>query len=213
MHYELYKIRNIRFRNRLRCDACGKVFKSEDYLNKHLTTKHFNLINNNNNNEDKICTAKFCSFLHCAKNEETRMDMHKHHNHPQTERGRQFCKSTLSQCFPLESVAKKQYEFLVNYYCFGIYPAEGKKSTFSFGLKLLAWFILVLFLLWYLINSMCTKAIKGKSTLNISPSKNKLENKTQFTPPSSSFGNSFLRKRSTPTNSSPSNNNNNNSVV
>lgn len=141
------------------CQLCGKSFKNEFYMDKHLTLKHHDVVNHN----ATICLADFCPIFGCSyhrtKESTTRkrdvaIDDKKSFNviEPCTEESlatrKHQCEQLLSSCFPSQSVAASLNAFFKSQVCESISCVNGifksplfdsQSSDWSLVFEVLRW--------------------------------------------------------------------------
>jgi len=113
---EMHK-KEARYQN-WRCIYCNKVFKSEEYLEKHFENRHPSTIRKNG-----VCLADYCDVLECDLHDLLIGDGYepaKMYCNPKTmERRRHRCHSILDKCFPphVSEVSNHLHHRFEDLYC------------------------------------------------------------------------------------------------
>ncbi|KAM7274583.1 hypothetical protein ACFE04_016449 [Oxalis oulophora] len=103
--------------NEWKCGYCMKAFRAEIFLDQHLHTRHYDLLNVSHSK----CLADLCGALHCdyttsSKKRKTKC------NEATTAKNRHLCESLADNCFPIKkgpsaSRLHEKSNFTVPFYC------------------------------------------------------------------------------------------------
>ena len=90
----------------VKCAFCGKSFKNQHYMDRHMDLKHEDKLLNN----ATVCLADYCDVLHCQSNAPVacREDDVKH--------SQLRCRALFDRCFPMEA-DKRLHDFYLHHYC------------------------------------------------------------------------------------------------
>jgi hypothetical protein len=136
----------------VKCAFCGKNFKNEFYMDRHMDLKHGDQLLSN----ATVCLADYCDVLHCQSKTHVacREDDVKH--------SQLRCRALFDRCFPLEA-NKRLHDVFLHHYCDNLScrGAGGMKrtplsqlygspgNTSSSGGRVVAVSVLVVFLIFY----------------------------------------------------------------
>eukprot|EP00873_Tetraselmis_striata_P008594 jgi/Tetstr1/428858/TSEL_018845.t1 len=98
-----------------RCDYCGKLFKAEEYLDKHMDNRHSNMT------QGTVCLAEYVDLLHGHDFHDGLRSLRHQSVHNCTvsvmDKRAMHCQNMFSKCFPLElgdGAARLQDYFVTN---------------------------------------------------------------------------------------------------
>mmetsp|Transcript_40962 Transcript_40962/g.68586 ORF Transcript_40962/g.68586 Transcript_40962/m.68586 type:complete len:284 (-) Transcript_40962:17-868(-) len=105
-------------RHQWKCQECDKTFRSEHFIDDHLTNRHLDTIPQG----AEICLADYCDVLHCdhdhpvKSNHETNFKACKP---SEMERRRHHCEAIATKCFPTEdgSEVATLHDFFIHQFC------------------------------------------------------------------------------------------------
>ncbi|KAG7539024.1 Zinc finger C2H2-type [Arabidopsis suecica] len=114
-----------------KCGYCKKSFNDEKFLDKHFSTRHYNLLNTT----DTKCLADLCGALHCdfvlsSKKPKTKC------NPAAVAKNRHLCESVANSCFPVSQgpSASRLHEHFLRQFC-DAHTCTGKDKPFPRGGK------------------------------------------------------------------------------
>lgn len=117
--------------NEWQCGYCKKSFLSEEFLDKHFDSRHYNLLDFSQSK----CLADLCGALHCdhvvrSKSPKTKC------NPAAAARNRHLCESLADACFPVIQgpSASRLHELFLQQFC-EAHKCSGERKPFSRGAK------------------------------------------------------------------------------
>ncbi|AED97727.1 putative transcription factor C2H2 family [Arabidopsis thaliana] len=137
-----------------KCGYCKKSFNDEKFLDKHFSTRHYNLLNTT----DTKCLADLCGALHCDFVLSSKKPKSKC-NPPAVAKNRHLCESVANSCFPVSQgpSASRLHEHFLRQFCDAHtctgndkpFPRGGKKKSgvFYLAISILTLMLLPLFYL------------------------------------------------------------------
>ncbi|XP_057548555.1 uncharacterized protein LOC130826940 [Amaranthus tricolor] len=115
--------------NEWQCGYCKKSFLSEEFLDRHFDSRHYNVLNITGSK----CLADLCSALHCdhvlsSKSPRTKC------NPAAAARNRHLCESLADACFPVSQgpSASRLHELFLEQFCHA-HACTGGRKPFSRG--------------------------------------------------------------------------------
>uniref|UniRef100_A0A1J3HT96 C2H2-type domain-containing protein n=1 Tax=Noccaea caerulescens TaxID=107243 RepID=A0A1J3HT96_NOCCA len=137
-----------------KCGYCKKSFNEEKFLDQHLDTRHYNLLNTT----ETKCLADLCGALHCDFVLSSNKAKSKC-NTAAVAKNRHLCESVANSCFPVSQgpSASRLHEHFLRQFCDAHtctgsnkpFPKGGKKSSgvFYLAISILTLMLLPLFYL------------------------------------------------------------------
>ncbi|BAB10570.1 unnamed protein product [Arabidopsis thaliana] len=114
-----------------KCGYCKKSFNDEKFLDKHFSTRHYNLLNTT----DTKCLADLCGALHCDFVLSSKKPKSKC-NPPAVAKNRHLCESVANSCFPVSQgpSASRLHEHFLRQFC-DAHTCTGNDKPFPRGGK------------------------------------------------------------------------------
>ncbi|KAF3436808.1 hypothetical protein FNV43_RR19561 [Rhamnella rubrinervis] len=117
--------------NDWQCGYCKKSFRAEKFLDQHMDSRHYNLLDVNGSK----CLADLCGALHCDHMMKTKSTKAKC-NPAAVARNHHLCESLADSCFPTHHgpSASRLHELFLRQFC-DAHSCSGKQKPFSRGGK------------------------------------------------------------------------------
>ncbi|KAJ7539071.1 hypothetical protein O6H91_11G076000 [Diphasiastrum complanatum] len=99
------------------CRYCRKVFRSEEYLDKHFNNRHSAMLNMSRQN----CLADVCGAIHCdyMDSKHKKQYAHRKCNPSVSRRNQHLCENLANSCFPPKesAVSSRLHDFFLRQFC------------------------------------------------------------------------------------------------
>ena len=149
-NYEHNSLRNVDGyqKHTPRCRQCQKMFKSSEYLDRHIEERHQPVSKHPGN-----CLSRFCSFLPCHSSTTLINKLHEHH--PERTRLTLSCRQVIAKCFPplKSSKFKDAHGAMESHFCEGQFRNSGnhQKTLKGYPISMILSYIFVAAVLIYYI--------------------------------------------------------------
>ena len=166
-------------RRSFRCKRCSKAFKTWEYLDRHIASRHMSQKQqvDNHAQDQRTCLGRYCGFIPCGDTPTTISSLPEYH--PERMRSAVLCKETFAKCFPPNLSAKfsRAHAAMEGVFCegktdgtlissssVGTMSQTGLRTSARLSLKtVLSWIVLVVVIIYYVHMFVSRSSLSGSS--------------------------------------------------